>query len=143
MERTNLNTPKYAVNVTHHGLHLLFMAFDLAMSIVQNDVQDSERLIEMFAQTVQGSPARVTSAIVTRRAVTAAHREAVAVDGHGTEFWPAPLDGEAFADAMSGFDERLRKYDAAIAGSIAREAVDGTIPGDVEPTGDEWKQGKN
>lgn len=132
MERTNPNTPKYAVSVTHHGLHLLYMALDLAMSIVQDDRAASEQLIEMFARNVDSTQARVTSSIVTRRALTEAHREAVKVDGHGTEFISQPLAGEEFADSMSRFDATLRKYDAAIAASIEKEQIDENEQGKKE-----------
>lgn len=124
MERTQSTTPKYAVNVTHHGLHLLFVALDLAIAVVARDENAIAELGAMFERNIDWSQARKTSAITTRRAISEAHRDAVKVDGHGSEFQPAPLEGEEFADAMSDFDAALRRYDRAIAESIELEAIE-------------------
>jgi hypothetical protein len=134
MERTT-RAPTYAVNVTHNGLHLLYMALDLALAFSEKDDLRAIELARMFDRAINSSQARRTSAIATRRAISEAHRAAVSVDGHGSEFASEPLKGTELADAMSLFDETLRKYDAAIAASIEQEGVEsneqGKINGDL------------
>lgn len=111
-------TPKqktYTIEISHSAIHALTAAIGLAFAVQESDLDSADKDSKLF-DSFTGTPARKLAAVRARRALLAAHQDAVRDDGHGDEFDREPLQGTDLADAMSEFDAALASIDRALAG---------------------------